>query len=52
MTAANPVVHLEQHTGDLERASEFYAACCGWTPQAIATAHGAYHSMRLGRGIA
>ena len=50
MTASR-VVHLELHTGDLERASAFYAACCGWTPQPIETAHGAYHSMGLGRGI-
>jgi predicted enzyme related to lactoylglutathione lyase len=48
---AGPVVHLELHTGDLPRASAFYAQCCGWVPQPIHTVHGSYHSMGLGRGI-
>jgi uncharacterized protein len=48
---ANPIVHLELHTGDLAGASAFYAQCCGWLPQPIYTAHGSYHSMGRGRGI-
>ena len=49
-----PVVHLELHTGDLPRASAFYAQLCGWRPEPIDTAHGAYHALgrrRVGGGI-
>ena len=35
-----PVVHLELHTGDLARASSFYAQLCGWRAEEIETAAG------------
>jgi predicted enzyme related to lactoylglutathione lyase len=47
----NPVVHLELHTGDLARASAFYAQVCGWRPERIDTASGSYHALGLGGGL-
>ena len=49
--AALPVVHLELHTGDLARASAFYAQLCGWRPEQIDTASGSYHALGLGGGV-
>jgi predicted enzyme related to lactoylglutathione lyase len=45
----HPVVHLELHTGDLSRASAFYAKLCAWRPERIDTASGSYHALGLGR---
>jgi predicted enzyme related to lactoylglutathione lyase len=50
-TRPNPVVHLELHTGDLSRASTFYARLCGWRPEQIDTANGSYHALGLGGGF-
>ena len=50
-TRSNPVVHLELHTGDLARASAFYAQLCGWRPEQIDTANGSYHTLGLGGGV-
>jgi uncharacterized protein len=50
-THANPVVHLELHTGDLPRASAFYAQLFGWHPEQIDTASGSYHALGLGGGF-
>jgi predicted enzyme related to lactoylglutathione lyase len=50
-TDPNPVVHLELHTGDLARASAFYAQLCGWRPEQIDTASGSYHALGLGGGF-
>jgi predicted enzyme related to lactoylglutathione lyase len=50
-THPNPVVHLELHTGDLARASAFYAQLCRWRPEQIDTAHGSYHALGLGGGL-
>jgi predicted enzyme related to lactoylglutathione lyase len=50
-THPNPVVHLELHTGDLSRASAFYAQLCGWRPEQIDTANGSYHTLGLGGGV-
>jgi predicted enzyme related to lactoylglutathione lyase len=50
-THPNPVVHLELHTGDLSRASAFYAQLCGWRPERIDTASGSYHALGLGGGF-
>jgi uncharacterized protein len=47
---ANPVVHLELHTADLQRARALYAELCGWRPQRIHTGHGSYLALDLGRG--
>ena len=45
--ASNDVVHLELHTGDLSRASAFYAELCGWRTERIDTRHGSYHALGL-----
>jgi hypothetical protein len=45
----NPVVHLELHTGDLQRARELYAELCGWRPQLIDNPHGSYLALDWGR---
>jgi len=47
----NPVVHLELHTGDLPRASEFYATLLRWLPERIHAGRGSYLSLDLGRRI-
>lgn len=46
---SRPVVHLELHTGDLERAGAFYAALCGWRPEPIDARCGSYLGLELGR---
>ena len=38
MARTRPVVHLELHTGDLDRARAFYAEVCGWRPEHITAA--------------
>jgi len=45
------VVHLELHTADLSRASDFYARLCGWQAERIDTAHGSYQQLGLGGGM-
>jgi uncharacterized protein len=58
MARSRPVVHLELHTGDLDRARAFYAELCGWRPERV-TAAGATSSYlaldmgcrRFGGGI-
>ena len=47
----NPVVHLELHTGELERARVFYAALCGWRPQRVDHRCGSYEALELGGGV-
>jgi len=46
-----PVVHLELHTGNLERARAFYAELCGWQTERIDDRHGSYHALELGGGL-
>ncbi len=46
-----PVVHLELHTGDRERARAFYAQLCGWQPQRIEAGDGSYLALDLASGI-
>ena len=50
-TDPKPVVHLELHTGDLSRASGFYAQLCGWRPERIDTRSGSYLTLGLGGGF-
>src|SRR2546423_3798953 len=50
-TSANPVVHVELHTGDLAGASTFYARLCGWRPEQIETGCGSYLALGMGGGI-
>jgi predicted enzyme related to lactoylglutathione lyase len=45
---ANPVVHLELHTGDLERARAFYGALCEWRSERIDAGDGSYLALELG----
>ena len=42
------VVHLELHTGDLARASAFYATLLGWRSETIEAAGRSYTALRLG----
>jgi predicted enzyme related to lactoylglutathione lyase len=49
--AANPVVHLELHTGDLGRACDFYARACGWRPERIAAGGRTYLALEMGNGL-
>jgi predicted enzyme related to lactoylglutathione lyase len=46
-----PVVHLELHTGDQERAREFYAELCGWRPERVDAGNGAYLALDLADGF-
>jgi predicted enzyme related to lactoylglutathione lyase len=46
--SANPVIHLELHTGDLQGARAFYAALCGWRPERIHARGGSYLALELG----
>lgn len=48
---ANPVVHLELHTGDLCGAREYYAGLCGWRPERIEAAGRSYVALELGEGF-
>jgi predicted enzyme related to lactoylglutathione lyase len=47
-TSASPIVHLELHTGDLQRAGALYAELCGWRPQRIDAVCGSYLALELG----
>src|SRR3954449_8749894 len=51
MARSRPVVHLELHTGDLDRARAFYADVCGWRPERVtaAGAPGSYLALDMGR---
>src|SRR4051794_10612663 len=48
---SKPVVHLELHTGDLQRAGAFYEALCDWRPDPIDAQCGSYLGLELGRGL-
>jgi predicted enzyme related to lactoylglutathione lyase len=47
----HPIVHLELHTGDLERARKFYAELCGWPEERVEAACGSYLALELGREL-
>jgi predicted enzyme related to lactoylglutathione lyase len=49
--AANPVVHLELHTGDMRGASAYYSQLLGWRPQRIEAARGSYLGLELGGAL-
>jgi predicted enzyme related to lactoylglutathione lyase len=49
--SVSPVIHLELHTDDLQRARALYAEVCGWQTERIDTRHGSYLSLDLGRGV-
>ena len=46
---ANPVVHLELHTGDRRGAGAFYSRLLSWRPERIDAGSGSYHALELGR---
>jgi uncharacterized protein len=48
---ANPVVHLELHTGDLAGACEFYEGVCGWRARRVGAAGRTYLALELGDGV-
>ena len=49
--AANPVIHLELHTGDLQGAVEFYTRLFGWRPERIHAGAGSYLALGMGNGV-
>src|SRR5437764_6034140 len=51
LATSQPVVHLELHTGDLDRARAFYAELCGWRADWIDGGHGSYLALELGRAL-
>ena len=48
---ANPVVHLELHTGNLSGARDYYTGLCGWRPERIDAAGRSYQALELGGGF-
>jgi uncharacterized protein len=49
--AANPVIHLELHTGDLQGAVNFYSRLFGWRPERIHAGSGSYLALGMGNGV-
>lgn len=49
--AANPVIHLELHTGDLRGAVDFYSRLLGWRPERIHAGSGSYLALGMGDGV-
>jgi predicted enzyme related to lactoylglutathione lyase len=47
----DPVVHLELHTDNLARASDFYTRLFGWHAETVDVGHCRYLSLNLGDGI-
>ena len=47
----SPVVHLELHTGDRERARIYYAELCGWPHDRVEDRNGSYLALGLGGGL-
>jgi predicted enzyme related to lactoylglutathione lyase len=47
----DPIVHLELHTGNRGRASDFYTRLFGWRAETVEVGHRAYLSLKLGGGI-
>lgn len=49
--AANPVIHLELHTGDPRGAVEFYARLFAWRPERVHVGSGSYLALGMGNGV-
>ena len=47
----DPVVHLELHTGNRARASDFYTRLFGWHAETVEVGNSIYLSLKLGAGI-
>ena len=45
------MVHLELHTGDLQRARAFYTELCGWREDRIDAGVRSYLALELGPGL-
>src|SRR2546423_12512194 len=48
---ANPIVHMELHTGNLAAACAFYGQLCGWRAQRVDDDSGSYLALELGGAI-
>ena len=48
---ANPVVHLELHTGNLPRACAFYEQLFRWRPEQVDAGCASYLALQMGGGI-
>jgi hypothetical protein len=49
---ANPVVHLELHTGDLPSARAFYGGLCGWRSAEVEVGEGEpYLALEVGGSV-
>jgi predicted enzyme related to lactoylglutathione lyase len=48
---ANPLVHLELHTGNLPRACAFYTRLFGWRMENVSVGSASYLALQLGSGI-
>jgi predicted enzyme related to lactoylglutathione lyase len=48
---ANPVIHLELHTGDLHGAVRFYTQLFGWRPERIQAGAASYLALGMGNGV-
>jgi predicted enzyme related to lactoylglutathione lyase len=48
---STPLVHLELHTSDLDRARTFYTELCGWRAEEIRTPCGSYLTLDMGNGV-
>ncbi|HEY8236621.1 MAG TPA: hypothetical protein VIF85_08285 [Gaiellaceae bacterium] len=48
LSEPRPVVHLELHTSDQERALVFYSRLLRWRPELIRAASGSYLALELG----
>jgi uncharacterized protein len=48
---ANPIVHLELHTGNQARACAFYTRLLGWRAEPIEAGCGSYLALEPGDGI-
>jgi predicted enzyme related to lactoylglutathione lyase len=45
---SNPVVHLELHTADLDKAVAFYERACSWRGERVASSAGSYLALEMG----
>ena len=47
-SASHPVIHLELHTRELERACGFFERLCGWRRERIVAGRSSYLALDLG----
>ena len=50
-TSLDPVVHLELHTGNRARASDFYSRLFGWYAETVEVGRCTYVSLKLADGL-